>query len=223
MRSPLHLTACLLGGLALAASGCGGSSTKTATTTSATSASTGATAQTTAQTPSHSTGATGHSTGATGPSTRSVAKQKAAEARAKAAEAAAEAKLLREKRAAEQRIAEIRAKNRSLSPAVRKARFEAGVRAARKKRKPYPPYLQQNFMTACEAGKGSTSVCMCILTKQEFSKVESGQSLAEVLALELALHEGRAVTEVRQTVAPRRPIALPAGVRLHAEECLGHG
>jgi len=219
MRRPRYLTVCLLGGLALAAGGCGESSPKKGTTTVA-SASTGTTVQTATPSPSGgptapSGGATGPSGGSTGPSGGRAGKQTPAEA-AKAAEA----RVLRTKQAAERRIAQIRARFRSKGVAEKKALREAAKRVALKKRKPYPVYLQAKFTATCEAAKGSASQCACILKKQEFSSVEAGLSLAGLLALELALEQGTTIQEVARPLPPQHPVALPGDVRIHLEQCM---
>jgi len=224
MRRPLYLTVCLAGGLALAASGCGESSPKTGTTTVA-SASTGTTVQTATPSPSGgptapSGGATGPSGGSTGPSGGHAVKQTPAEA-AKAAEARAEARVLRTKRAAELRIAQIRARFRSESAAQKKAQLEASKRAVRKKHKPYPTYVQTKFTATCETAKGSASQCACILSKQEFSSVEAALSFGELLALELALEHGTTIQAIARPPSPQPPVPLPGDIRGHVEQCLG--
>ena len=223
MRRPLQLTVCLLGGLALAVSGCGGSSAKkgtTATTTTVASAPTGITAP--ATTPSASGGSTAPGTGATGPRVGSTGPSGGATGKQTSAEAAkaAEAELLRKKHAAERRIAQIRARYRSEGAAEKKAQLEAAKRAVRKKHKPYPEYLQAQFTATCEAAQGSASQCACILSKQEFSSVEAALSLGELLALEQAL-KATTIQDVARPLPPRSPVALPEGVRTHLEQCLG--
>lgn len=231
MGRPLHLSICMLGGLALAVSGCGSSKSGTTITTPVTSASTGTTAQTTptsanggstsanggSTAPNGSTtgpngGATAPSGGSTGPSGGSTTKLTPTEA--------AEASLLRRKQAAEQRIAQIRARYRAEGTAEKRAQLEATERAARKKHKPYSHYVQVKFTSACQEAKGSASQCTCILSKQEFSNVESELSFAELVALELAFQRGATIQQVAHPLPPQRPVALPGGVRIHLEQCL---
>jgi hypothetical protein len=51
-------------------------------------------------------------------------------------------------------------------------------------------------LRACKRAKGSTSSCECIIATQEGNlKVEVGQSLAELLALELAFEREHATLE----------------------------
>ena len=228
MRGPLQLTVCLLGGLALAVSGCGGSSPKKTTTTVA-SASTGTTAQATTPSPSGgstapnggatspsggSTGPSGGSTGPSGGSTGPSGGRAGNLTRAEESKKAAEARLLREKLAAQRRIAQIRARYRSKSPAEKHAVLEATKRASAKHR-PYPEYVKAKFTTTCENAKGSPSQCACILSKQAFSKVESALAFAELVALEVAFEKG---TTIQGVVRPQTP--LPEGVRIHVQQCV---
>ena len=80
----------------------------------------------------------------------------------------------------------------------------------------YPKELQGKFMLACKAAKGSTSSCECILVRQEANlKVERGQTLAELLALELAFaHEHASLEDIR-----RRRVRSPRLVRRVVREC----
>jgi hypothetical protein len=85
--------------------------------------------------------------------------------------------------------------------------------------KQYPENFQVNFIARCEAAKGSASLCKCVLHKQEFSKEEKGQSLAELLALEVALQKGATIPELARPTGPRPAIPLPAEIRGRLEAC----
>jgi hypothetical protein len=67
----------------------------------------------------------------------------------------------------------------------------------------YPKDLQGKFMLACKAAKGSASSCECIIIRQEANlKVEQGQSLAELLALELAFERHASLADIRRHRVP---------------------
>jgi hypothetical protein len=51
----------------------------------------------------------------------------------------------------------------------------------------YPLEAQRNFIGTCRASNSSKSSCECIIVKFESRKVEEGQSLAELLGVEVAL------------------------------------
>jgi hypothetical protein len=80
----------------------------------------------------------------------------------------------------------------------------------------YPKDLQGKFMLACKAAKGSASSCECIIIRQEANlKVERGQSLAELLALEIAFERQHAsLRDIR-----RRRVRSPRIVRRVVREC----
>jgi hypothetical protein len=210
MRKPLHLTICLFVAPAVLVSGCG--STKTASTNTAVSTSAGTSAPATQSTqavpPSTSSKATphpGNAGGTTAGQAKAEPKQKAAEAVPEQKETAAEreafARHLR-KVAADRRRAAI--------PGL-----EAAEARLPKKRR-YPKELQGKFLGLCKAAKGSTKSCECIIVKQELNtKVEVGQSLAELLALEIAFQrEGASLEDVRQ-----RRVPAPRIVRRVTREC----
>jgi len=232
MRKPLHFTLPL--GLAIAVSvavvvsGCG--STKTASTTASASAPSGATPQTTAQGSSQSPGPTGATTGHGGAQPTSNANRPTtAEAKSKrqqhaAEEHAAEKQVAEEhaaeKQAGERRVAKAVAQARARSKAAKKAFIEAEERRLRKI-KTYPENFQVTFIARCQAAKGSASLCTCVLHKQEFSKEEKGQSLSELLALELVLRKGATIPEVAQSPVPRAAPSIPVEIRLRLEKCQG--
>jgi hypothetical protein len=78
----------------------------------------------------------------------------------------------------------------------------------------YPKFLELNFIASCEAAKGSSSSCECILSKQEKSNVEKGQSLAELVALQVAFKEGVSLEKVT-----RHGVPVPIGIKRAAEQC----
>jgi hypothetical protein len=51
----------------------------------------------------------------------------------------------------------------------------------------YPLEAQRNFLEACEGARSTKSSCECIIEKYARRRVEEGQSLAELLATEVAL------------------------------------
>jgi hypothetical protein len=91
-------------------------------------------------------------------------------------------------------------------------------------KKRYTGQEQIKFMQNCEAAKTSHPDCECVLVKQELSKVETGQSLVEVLALEFALSEGvsmrQAIRSVPFPAGGSRRLRLPRGIRRNLEACL---
>jgi hypothetical protein len=80
----------------------------------------------------------------------------------------------------------------------------------------YPKDLQGKFMLACKAAKGSASSCECIIVRQEVNlKIERGQSLAELLALEIAFERQHASLEDIR----RRRVRSPRIVRRAVRAC----
>ena len=73
----------------------------------------------------------------------------------------------------------------------------------------YPQEVVSKFTKTCKAGGGSTAVCACIIRGQELRKVERGQSIAEMFALELAmkLHPGLSIKQLMNNA-----IRLPTGL-----------
>jgi hypothetical protein len=79
----------------------------------------------------------------------------------------------------------------------------------------FPKQAQGKFMLACRAAKGSTSSCECIIVKQELNtKVEVGQLLAELLALEIAFQQNATLEDIR-----RHRVLSPRKVRQVARQC----
>jgi hypothetical protein len=79
----------------------------------------------------------------------------------------------------------------------------------------FPRPVQVKFIASCGAAKGSNSSCECILTKLEQANVEKGQSIAELIALELELKNGVSLQEAPHHGAE----PLPVRVKRDVEEC----
>jgi hypothetical protein len=188
MRAPLRLVICLLIAAASLASACG--STKKARTTSVAQTNVGPSAPANVNTVPKGTSAkeSQHAKKAVEPS--------ASEAKPGQNEAAAAAE--ENRRRQRKREANIRAAGTQILGAA-----EADLPLNRR----YPKELQGKFLRACKAAKGSTSSCECIIATQEGNlKVEVGQSLAELLALELAFereHASLAAIRARRVPSPR--------------------
>jgi len=203
MRVPARVVICVLVVAASLMSGCG--STKKASTTSIASSNVG-----TSTPPNASTGPTGaavsNGTGTKASQhTKKAAEPTPAEGKPGRNEADAEAK--ENRRLQRQREANIRAAGTNILGAA-----EQDVPLKRR----YPKELQGKFLRACKAAKGSTSSCECIIARQEVNlKVEQGQSLAELLALELAFErEHASLEDIR-----RRRVRAPRLVRHVVREC----
>jgi hypothetical protein len=142
--------------------------------------------------------------------------QKAAEAKREQKEKAAKAERERKEKAAE---AEVFLRARRKTEAERRAAARPGLESIEARLPPkrrYPKELQGRFMVACKAAKGSTSTCECIIAKQELNtKLELGQTLAELLALEIAIHrENASLEDIR-----RHRVPAPRIVRRVTREC----
>jgi hypothetical protein len=186
--------ACLFAALAVAASGCGGSTKTASTSASAPVTSTSASTSTPA-----STSAPGVESSHTLSRSTSSKEAQHTASHPKAAEKAAQAKPNREPKASKRHV---EAKPSETGPLAVPAK------------KQYPAAVRRRFLGTCEAGKGSPSRCGCILARQELSNVEKGQSVAEMLALEAALHLGP-LEEVRR----RGASLLPEAIRHSLERC----
>jgi hypothetical protein len=206
MPKPVHMTHCLLVALAVVASGCG--STETAS-TSTKSAGGSTPNQPSTQAASQSTGSTQaqHTTGTTrGP--------KAAETKPKRQEKAAEAK-----RQAEQ--------HPSKESAVEAVKALEAAAAHVPLRKQYSAREQIKFMHDCNRlAKSPHLTCECVLVKQELRKIETGQSLAELLALDFAQARGVSLHQAVHEGVPfpglstaKRRVKLPQEIKLSVEEC----
>jgi hypothetical protein len=221
MRKRFHLAICLFAALPVLASGCG--STKTASTnntaTTSASASPPATQSTRTVPPSTVSKPVQHSGKAPEPKVAQSSaeqKQKAAEAKAKQKEQAAIADRERKKKAAEdEHVRLLRRKVEGERHAAARPGLES-VEARLPLKRRYPKVLQGKFLVACKAARGSTSSCECIIAKQELKlNLEQGQTLAELLALEIAFQkEGASLEDVR-----RHRVPSPRGVRRVTVEC----
>jgi hypothetical protein len=79
----------------------------------------------------------------------------------------------------------------------------------------YEEKIYEPFLAVCkEAGKGSSANCECIVVKQELVKVEKGESLAELLALQVAFQKGETLAKVW-----RHQAAVPTYAQRSADEC----
>jgi len=196
MQERLRLTILLLVVAAVLVSGCGSSRKASSTSSANTSAGTGASpAQTVPR------GASARSQ-----HTKKPAEPKPAEASPGPHETAAEAREnLRRQR---EREADVRAAG---TPSLGAA--EADLPLHRR----YPKELQGKFLRACKRARGSTSTCECIIARQEANlRVERGQTLAELLALEIAFEREHATL---QDIRHRR-VRSPRLVRRTVRECV---
>jgi hypothetical protein len=142
--------------------------------------------------------------------------EKAAAAKREQTERAAAAKREQKEKAAE---AEVFARYKRKVEAERRAAARPGLQAAEARlplKRRYPKEFQGKFMVACKAAKGSTSSCECIIVKQELKiNLEKGQTLAELLALEIAFQrESASLEDIR-----RHRVPSPRGVRRVTREC----
>ena len=156
-----------------------------------------------------STGASANSGAQTAPRGASPAqkavKPKTAEAKPNHKVTAAEAEETR-------RIVQKRKTNERAAARIGLEAAEADLPLKRR----YPKELQGKFMRACNAAKGSTSSCECIIARQEANlKVERGQTLAELLALEIAFErEHASLEDIR-----RRRVPAPRLIRRVVRAC----
>lgn len=192
---PFRLASCLLVVAAILASGCGATSTSSTTTSVSTSVSTGA------------SGSSSPPTATQGTSSAEAAR------RAKAGEpAGAKTAPGHQGRAAEAK----REAEHSTPEEIAQATAPGGGflnNVQLKKR--YPVRAQREFIAKCERGKGSTPACECIVAKLELSPVDKGQSLAEMLAIEVALDYKKA--SMSEVFGQR--VRLPRPVQRVIKEC----
>jgi hypothetical protein len=89
----------------------------------------------------------------------------------------------------------------------------------------YPLEAQHDFVARCTAGGGSKSGCECIITKLELSNVtekeqtvaeRKGQSLAELLAFDLALR-----STSLDGILRKHTIQIPHHAFVYAQQCTG--
>jgi hypothetical protein len=197
MRAPALLLICLLFLVASVASGCGSTKKPRTTGAASTSVGTSAPAKVGIVPKGPSTKASQH--------TKTAGEPSSTEAKAGQGQTATEAQEIQRQR--RQREADVRAAHTQILGAA-----EADVPPNRR----YPKELQGRFLRACKAAKGSTSSCECIIARQEGNlKVERGQSLAELLALEIAFErEHASLADIR-----RRRVRSPRLVRRVVREC----
>jgi hypothetical protein len=196
MRVPSRLVICLLVAAALLVSGCGSAKKASTASTANTNVGTSAPANVSTVPKGASTKESQHANKAVTPS--------AAEAKPEQNQTAAAEEIRRHQR---QREANERAARTKILGVA-----EYDVPLNRR----YPKELQGKFLRACRAAKGSTSSCECIIARQEGNlKVERGQSLAELLALELAFkREHASLEDIR-----RRRVRSPSLVRQVVRQC----
>jgi len=119
---------------------------------------------------------------------------------------------------------------RTLSPAIKrkiaavKRKIEA-LQGPVPYEKQYDTQEQVGFIEDCIAGNGSRTSCQCVLVKQELRHVPTGLSLAELLTLENALHEGVPFKQTTGTITfpvGGRPKSekLPRAIRRNIAACL---
>jgi len=205
MPRPLRLTICPLAATAvLLVSGCG----------SAKKASTDETASTNNATTSAPARTTGQSKSSTQAQHATKTRQpKAAKAKPQPKEKAAEAPSKSKQREAETQKAIF--KQEAERHAAATPTLQAAERQLPLSRR-YPKFIQGKFLLACRAAKGSKSSCECIVAKQELNlKVEQGQSIAELLALEIAFRQEHAsLADIR-----RHRVLSPRNIREVARKC----
>jgi len=199
---------CLLVAPVLVATGCGSSnsaSTSTTTLSQQASAPSGAAAQTAAQGTTGGRGATGSQTAGQGTSSpaQHTTATSAPEAKPEPVRSALPKTL---SKAQEEKAREIVAKAKK-----EVAGFTRGVPVARR----YPPEVYKPFLAACQAGQGSRTSCECIVRKQELlSNVERDLTIAELLAMQLALQKGTPLPRI-----VRHATLLPPHVQQSADQC----
>jgi hypothetical protein len=226
---PLRLTLCLLVPLAVAASGCGSSETASTASKSAAVPTTVTQNPGTTNTQNGTTKAvpaepTPLVPGASKASTEQVKRQLEAAVNHKITPAVAE--VVKKKLAHPIKLSNSTIVKQRLEAAKRKLEAVTGGVPIEKQ---FSTQEQLQFMTDCAYGKGSPTVCKCILVKQEMRAAtkgkEVGRALAELLGLDYGLQEGATIQGAVVGVpfpgsGPRR-VPLPSGLRLVVERCLG--
>jgi hypothetical protein len=208
MPRALRFTICPLAAVAvLVASGCG-SSKKTPTQVASTTSTTP---------PANATGQSNTSTQAQ-PST-TAAKPKVAKPKPQPTEKAKTApSQSARKTQLEHEQAELRAEMRRRE-ARRRAASSLTLLAAELQlplSRRLPKQVQGKFILACTSAKGTKSSCECIVVKQELdTKVEVGQIVAELLALEIAFTQEHATIEDIR----RHRVLSPHKIRTVANQC----
>jgi hypothetical protein len=78
--------------------------------------------------------------------------------------------------------------------------------------------IQRKFMETCTNAKGSKARCECVLLRFEVANMEKGQSIAELLFLEVGLRKESLENAMRPNARPGGlPLAPP--VKGHLAEC----
>ncbi len=174
---------------AILASGCGSSETSTTTSSSA-SATVPPTTSSTAAT--QSTGATGAQNTTPAPKPAETTPKPKVKIAVSSLEAAALKRKIAELGAT--KVAELR---RKVQAKIR-AEAEPGPGFNRKvpKARLYPPEIYRPFYAECQTAGGNLASCECIVVHLELTKVEKERSVAELVALELALKQGATVAQV---------------------------
>jgi hypothetical protein len=193
----LRFSTCLIVGLAVVAGGCGSSKKASAPATASATGTTSAGAGTTA------TGASGARTATHGTTPTPAPKTTAPKANAENPQNIAKANPSLEQQASQKAAESVKAGGNG----------SGEVLPPHSKR--YPRFFELKFITSCEAAKGSNSSCECILNKQQKLKGEKGQSMAELLALELELHVHHASLQA----AAHDGVPAPERVKRSVEEC----
>ena len=194
MHRPARVLNCLLVAVAILASGCGSTKKTSASSPASQNAGTGTSATSGAQTAPRAAS-----------TAQKAVKPKTAEAKPEHTPAAAEAEETR-------RIVQKRKTNERAAARIGLEAAEADLPLKRR----YPKELQGKFMRACRTAKGSTSSCECIIIKQEANlKLERGQTLAELFALEIAFERDHASLEDIR----RRRVRSPRIIRRVVRAC----
>jgi hypothetical protein len=201
MLNPLRLTACLGVMLALVASGCG--STKTTSTSASVTAPANPTPQTASPASPSQTTSPSHTTG---PS-QTTGHQGATSKRGVVVSPQVVRKVLKEHHIVLKRSPPSKAGEKR--PAIEtEGRHHISAE------------IETTFLAACTAAKGSPSNCECIFTTAEKSNAEKGESIAELLGLEVAFKGG--LTTGRPATLEeilRHTVKAPQRIRGFAEAC----
>lgn len=206
MANSRVISACVV--LAVLASGCGSSSTTTSTVASAPSINTATNT------------ATRTATQGTSPTTTPKPSPPPQSAQTKAARQI-------ESKATERKVKAAEQANKALFRAIAKSLPPTPTHLPPSRR--FPEDVQARFLGACQVGKGSPSVCKCVLAKMELRPLENresvtetrGRSIAETLILGEALVGGVVHPGVTVDQAIRRAVPIPRRVRETLATCKG--
>lgn len=225
---PLRLTLCLLVPLVAAASGCGSSETASTASKSAavppavnqSPATTKTQTSTTKAAPAQPKSA---EQGASKASTEKVKHQLEAAVNHNITPAVAEA--VKRKLGSSVKPTNSAAVKRRIEAAKRKLEAITGGVSLEKQ---FSTQEQLQFMTDCQYGKGSPTVCKCILVKQEMRAAtkgkQVGRALAELLGLDYGLQEGATIQQAAVLGVPfpgggPQRVQLPSGLRAIVARC----